>query len=361
MQNISELERILERFGIKGVLKDCRANGNGHINSTYLAEFDEGGVIRKYTLQKINTDVFKNPDELMKNIVGVTEFIKSDGSMKTLDFLPCDDGKYYCFSSGGDCWRCYRYIDDVFVLEICDSSESLRKTGEAFGRFQNILADYPIGSLYDTIPDFHNTPKRFEAFLKAVNGDAVGRAASVEREISFVKQREPEMSELTSLIKSGELPLRVTHNDTKLNNVLFDKMTGEGVCIIDLDTIMPGLSLYDFGDAIRYGANTAAEDEKDLEKVHFSLDYYRAYCEGYLSQAGKSLNEKEIELLPFSARLMTLECGMRFLTDYLNGDVYFHTAYGEHNLVRARVHFRLIEEMEESFDEMKKITASAVK
>ena len=353
MEERLNLGLITESFGLGGRLTGCRANGNGHINSTYLLEFDEGGQTRKYTLQKINTNIFKNPDELMRNIIGVTAHIRKKGGMKTLDFLPCRDGGYY-LNDGENCWRCYRYIDDVTVLGICDSAESFLKTGEAFGKFQNILADYPIDSLYETIPNFHNTPSRFKDFSNAVAADRAGRAAAVKDEIKFFTERQGQTGVLTDLIKSGDLPLRVTHNDTKLNNVLFDKNSGEGVCIIDLDTIMPGLSLYDFGDAIRYGANTAAEDEKDLDRVHFSLEYYRAYREGYLSQAGDSLTEKEKELLPFSARLMTLECGMRFLTDYLNGDVYFATAYPEHNLVRARVHIKLINEMEKQFEMMKK-------
>lgn len=355
LQNVFDANYIIESFGLGGELVSCRRNGNGHINSTYLLEIDRNGVREKYTLQKINTNVFRNPDELMENIISVTDYIRNRGDMQTLDFLPCKDGKYYCVDNGSH-WRCYRYIDGVVVLEVCDSAESFRKTGEAFGKFQNTLAGYPIDKLYETIPDFHNTPSRFAAFEKAVSENRAGRAASVKKEIDFISARKSETGILTDLIASGDLPLRVTHNDTKLNNILFDKNTGEGVCVIDLDTIMPGLSLYDFGDAIRYGANTAAEDEKDTDKVHFSLDYYRAYCEGWLSQAGKSLTVKEREFLAFSARLMTLECGMRFLTDYLNGDVYFSTAYAEHNLVRTRVHIKLIEDMEKSFEKMRSIT-----
>lgn len=355
-----KVDLLTESFALKGKYTGYSVKDDGNINSTFVISFDNGGKTEKYTLQKINTNVFRKPDELMQNLVGVTAHIKKKGGMKTLDFMRCTDGKYYCVD-GGDYWRCYRYVDNVYTCNIIENADVFRNAGKAFGRFQSLLSDYPINSLFDTIPDFHNTAKRFEAFKKSLAENKAGRADSVKKEIDFILSREDDMSTLTSLLESGELPLRVTHNDTKLNNILFDEKTNEGVCIIDLDTVMPGLSLYDFGDSIRFGANTAAEDEKDISKISLDLELYKAYTEGYLSSAGNSLTDAEIEYLPFSAKLMTLELAMRFLTDYLDGDSYFKLNYPEHNLVRTRAQQRLVEDIEAKLDEMKKITANAVK
>ena len=351
---------IIDSFALEGTYKGFSVKNDGNINSTFVISLENGAKTDKYTLQKINTNVFRRPDELMRNLVGVTAHIKQKGGMQTLDFMPCRDGKYYCVD-GGDYWRCYRYIDNVYTCNIIDSPDVFRSAGQAFGKFQSILSDYPIDSLFDTIPDFHNTAKRFETFKKSVAENRAGRAAGVRREIDFILSREDDMSRLTGLLENGILPLRVTHNDTKLNNILFDEKTNEGVCIIDLDTVMPGLSLYDFGDSIRFGANTAAEDERDTSKISLNLDLYRAYTEGYLSAAGSSLTDAEIEYLPFSAKLMTLELAMRFLTDYLDGDVYFKLNYPEHNLVRTRAQQTLVSDIEKKLDQMKTITANAVK
>jgi len=355
-----KVDLLTESFALKGNYTGYSVKNDGNINSTFVISFDNGGKAEKYTLQKINTNVFRKPDELMQNLVGVTAHIKKKGGMKTLDFMRCTDGKYYCVD-GGDYWRCYRYVDNVYTCNIIENADVFRNAGKAFGRFQSLLSDYPINSLFDTIPDFHNTAKRFEAFKKSLAENKASRADGVKKEIDFILSREDDMSMLTSLLESGELPLRVTHNDTKLNNILFDEKTNEGVCIIDLDTVMPGLSLYDFGDSIRFGANTAAEDEKDISKISLDLELYKAYTEGYLSSAGNSLTDAEIEYLPFSAKLMTLELAMRFLTDYLDGDSYFKLNYPEHNLVRTRAQQRLVVDIETKLDEMKKITANAVK
>ena len=251
------------------------------------------------------------------------------------------------------------FVKDSISYDAVESAALFQKSGEAFGRFQHLLADFPAETLYETIPNFHNTLWRYEnEFLPAVEVDKSGRAAAVQAEIQFVKDRKADTHRLSDLAAAGQLPLRVTHNDTKLNNVLFDATAGEAICVIDLDTVMPGLAHYDFGDSIRFGANTAAEDEADLSKVSLDLEYFGAYAKGFLSQAGESLTQTEIDQLAFSAQLMTFECGMRFLTDYLNGDTYFKTAYPEHNLVRARNQFALVADMERKMDQMEALIAA---
>jgi Ser/Thr protein kinase RdoA (MazF antagonist) len=309
--------------------------------------------------------VFTKPDQLMENVEGVTQYLARilresgrDPDRGTMTVFRTKDGALYHRTDSGECWRVYNYIEGTYTLQSIRNPEDFRSSGEAFGQFQKLLADYPSDTLYETIPDFHDTASRFRNFKKAVQADTAGRAHTVRDEIEFVLQREADTHVLVDLLRAGELPLRVTHNDTKLNNILFDNETKRGICVVDLDTVMPGLSLYDFGDSIRFGASTAAEDEPDLEKVHFSLDLYSAYTRGYLSAAGDSLTDREIEYLPFSAKLMTLECGMRFLTDYLEGDVYFRVAYPEHNLVRCRTQFALVAQMEKQMPQMQAETAA---
>lgn len=363
-----DLAFIQNKFSVSGKYLDYTVKNDGHINATFVLHFEENGERHDYTVQRINTNVFKNPDVLMQNIVGVTSFLRKkiearggNPARETLCFLPTADGKYYAADANGDCWRCYRFIDEVYTCNTIDSEEVFYNAGLAFGVFQKTLADYPAETLAETIPNFHNTYSRFLDFETAVREDRVGRRNTVEAEIQFVRDRETDTRVLLNLIEKKELPLRVTHNDTKLNNILFDKKTNQGICIIDLDTVMPGLSLYDFGDSIRFGANTASEDEKDVSKVSLSLPLYKAYTEGYLCAAKESLWAREIEYLPFSAKLMTFECGMRFLTDYLNGDTYFKTEYPEHNLVRCHTQFALVADMEKKMAEMQKITAEAAK
>lgn len=346
---------ILGSFDFPGRFVSSEVKTDGIINSTFLLCFDADGVQEKFILQKINTFVFRKPDELMQNIAGVTAHIREKGEMQTLDFLKTKDGSYYCTDSEGNCWRCYKFVDGVYTCNRIDSKEVFYNAGRAFGKFQRLLCDYPIKTLYDTIPDFHNTPKRLEAFKEALAKDTEGRAASVKDEIDYILRNEDKAYILTNLCKEGKIPLRVTHNDTKLNNILFDEKTDEGVCIIDLDTVMPGLSLYDYGDSIRFGANTAAEDEPDTRKVSLDLELFRAYTEGYLSEAKDSLTPAEAEHLAFSAYLMTFELVIRFLTDYLNGDVYFKTGYPQHNLVRTRAQIALCKDIDSKLTEMKKI------
>lgn len=358
-----DIDVIIEQFNLKGDYTGYETINNGHINSTYNVVFNNNGVPQKYVVQKINTHIFTNPEKLMSNIVGVTHHIAKkyeamgeDKSRRTLSFIPAKDGKYFYKDSANDCWRAYHYVDDVYTCNTIDSAEVFENAGIAFGDFQNILADYDSASLYETIENFHNTVSRFSDFKKAVTEDKAGRLSSVKAEVDFAIARENDAHVLVDLIAEGKLPLRVTHNDTKLNNILFDNQTNKGICIIDLDTVMPGLSLYDFGDSIRFGANTGAEDEKDLDKVSLSLELYEAYVKGYLSSAKNALTDCEKEYLPFSAKLMTYECGIRFLTDYLNGDTYFKTAYPEHNLDRCRSQFKLVDDMEKKMDKMVEIT-----
>lgn len=360
MENINH---ILEQFKFKGTLTDCEIFGSGHINTTYLASYECEDMNSQYIVQKVNTNVFKDIDSLMENVFAVTSYlrnvIKENGgnpSRETLHFIKTADGKKYFKDDDGSCYRAYRFVDRSISHDSVESAEVFKKSGEAFGRFQKYLSDFPAQTLTETIPNFHNTIWRYEnEFLPALEKNLSGRADTCQAEIDFVKARKDDCSRLVNLINDGSLPLRVTHNDTKLNNVMFDIDTDDAICVIDLDTVMPGLALYDFGDSIRFGANTCAEDEKDTSKVAIDLDYFKAYAEGFLSQAGKSFNQCEIDNLAFSAKLMTFECGMRFLTDYINGDTYFKTAYPEHNLVRARCQFALVSDMESKMDEMESI------
>ncbi len=357
------LEEILDNYTFKGEYCGYSVLNNGHINNTYMINFatDEGE--KSYILQQINTAVFKDPDVLMKNYIGVTDFVRSkvaenggDPKREAVKVYCTNSGNSYFIDKEGRYWRIINYITDTVSYNFPDNAEICRSAGKAFGKFQQILADYPIDRLYETIPNFHNTVSRYADFEAALSADKIGRASSVEKEIDFVKSRKADCAVLLGLLEKGELPLRVTHNDTKLNNILFDKDSGEGICIIDLDTVMPGLSLYDFGDSLRFAGNTADEDEKDLSKVSFNTDIYRSYTEGYLSTAIDSLNDAEIYYLPFSVKLMTLECGIRFLTDYLNGDVYFRIAHPEHNLDRCRTQFALVEDIEKKYDELMALT-----
>lgn len=360
MENITN---IFEQFKFKGKLSDFEIFGSGHINTTYLATYVDSDERRQYIIQRINTNVFKDIDSLMENVFAVTSYlrniIKENGgnpSRETLHFIKTSDGEKYFRDTDGSCYRAYRFVDRSISHDSVDSADVFKKSGIAFGRFQRYLSDFPAQTLCETIPNFHNTIWRYEnEFIPAIEKNSSGRADTCINEIEFVRARKQDCSRLVDLINNGSLPLRVTHNDTKLNNVMFDEDTDDAVCVIDLDTVMPGLALYDFGDSIRFGANTCAEDEKDTDKVAIDLDYFKAYAEGFLSEAGDSFNQCEIDNLAFSAKLMTLECGMRFLTDYLNGDTYFKTAYAEHNLVRAKCQFALVADMESKMDKMEDI------
>ncbi len=340
-----ELKNIIEQFQIEGTVVDVKPLGNGHINDTNLVITDRC----KYTFQRINTNVFKNPDELMANLFAVTEYLKENyPDDLTITFVKTKSGDKY-LKNDGNCYRMYKFIENVIGLDAARNADDFYQSAFAFGEFQKKLANFPAHTLFETIKDFHNTKWRIGNLKTAAKENKSGRLDNVKEEYEFFVSREGK-------IDTGvTLPLRVTHNDTKLNNVLLDEKTGKAACVIDLDTIMPGLSIYDFGDSIRFGASTAAEDERDLDKVHFSLELYEAYVKGFFEGDGYALTDDEVKLLPHGAIMMTYECGSRFLADYIDGDVYFKTAYPEHNLVRAHTQMRLVEEMEANYDKMLEI------
>ena len=351
-----------EAFAIKGQVKSCELYGSGHINLTFRLVCQDQDQEHAYILQQMNHEVFKDIDGLMKNVKGVTSFLRrqivanhGDPDRKTLNLVPTKDGRDYYKDSTGNYWRMYLFVDQATCYNLVEKPEDFYQSGKAFGRFQCLLADYPADELTETIPDFHNTAARFRTFQKAVEDDVMGRAAQVEDEIRFIREREKDMSLAYDLQRAGKLPLRVSHNDTKLNNIMIDDTTREAVCIIDLDTIMPGFSIFDYGDSIRFGANTAEEDERDLSKVSLSLPLFDVYTKGFLEGSQGRLTETETDMLPYGARMMTLECGMRFLTDYLQGDVYFHINREGHNLDRCRTQLALVADMERKWTQMKDI------
>ncbi len=343
--------------------------GLGHINDTYcvLVQPREGDCIR-YILQRLSTAAFHEPEKLMENMLGVTTFLRSkilesggDPDRETLTVLPTAQGKPWFTDSQGGVWRLMPFVEGTDCLQSAVSAELFAASARAFGRFQKMLSDYPAHTLFEVIPKFHDTRDRFRKFREALTADKLGRAKDVQPEIDFVLAREADCSVALDALERGELPLRVTHNDTKLNNVLLDRTTGEGICIIDLDTTMPGLSINDFGDSIRFGANHSAEDETDLSKVNFDISLFETYTRGFLEGSDGTLTEAEIRYLPWGARLMTLECGIRFLTDYLDGDHYFHISRPNHNLDRCRTQFKLVSDMEGCFDELERLVVAISK
>lgn len=359
-----EITEAFSAFGL-GAAVSCAPYGCGHINTTYDVRTADGG---HYILQKINTSIFRDVDALMENITGVTAFLRekclAEGGNPEREVLRVHrtaGGRPYFRAADGVCYRVYSFIEHTVSLQVVKRPEELYAAGLAFGNFAAALSAYPAKKLYETIPHFHDTVSRYADFEAAVAKDPLKRAGGVAAEIDFVRARKEEAGVLVRLLASGEIPLRVTHNDTKLNNVLLDEVTEAPVAVIDLDTVMPGSALYDFGDAIRFGSNPAAEDERDLEKVYCELPFFAAYTGGYLAACGGSLTEKEMELLPFSARLMTYECGMRFLTDYLLGDTYFRIHRPAQNLDRCRTQFKLVADMERKAGEMAKIVAECRK
>jgi Ser/Thr protein kinase RdoA (MazF antagonist) len=307
----------------------------------------------------MNHSIFKKPVEVMENIMGVTSYLKKiimeqggDAERETLNVIPTNDGKAYFVDADGEYWRAYIFIEGATCYEQAKTPQDFYESALAFGNFQRLLADYPAATLHETIPQFHDTRKRIEDFKKAVAEDVCGLAKDVPDEIKFVMDREELSDYFGNLLAKGEIPLRVTHNDTKLNNIMIDDKTRKGICVIDLDTVMPGLAMNDFGDSIRFGASTALEDERDLTKVSCDMGLFETYTKGFIEGCGGKLTQKEIELLPMGAKIMTYECGMRFLTDYLQGDVYFKTERPGQNLDRARTQFKLISDMEAKWDTM---------
>ncbi len=360
-----DLEDALYAFGFGPQCSYVKPFGEGHINETYAVYMPtDKGEEFAYILQRVNNNVFKDPAGVMENIFGVTEYLRNvvreeggDPDRETLSCIKTKNGCTFFEDSEGQPWRSYHYIPNSVCYQLVEDPEQFYQSGASFGHFLKQLGNYPAASLKETIPDFHNTVKRFENFEIALKRDIKNRSVTCKPEIQFVLERKEDCKVLVEQQENGILPIRVTHNDTKLNNILFDADTGKGLCIIDLDTIMPGLAANDFGDSIRFGAATAEEDEKDLSKMHFDISLYELYAKGYLEETRDVLTPEEAASLAWGARLMTFECGMRFLTDYLQGDTYFKTAYPEHNLVRARTQFRLVDEMEQQFDQMIEIVA----
>lgn len=352
------MKDIILQFDTKGAPLECRPYGNGHVNRTYYVETDQK---KPYILQKINHYVFRNVEGLMDNIARVTQALAkySEDDRSYLHLIPVKKGGFWLRTENGEYWRMYEFIQDSVCLEEAQTPDDFYQSAVGFGRFQYLLRDFPIDTLVETIPNFHNTIDRYRQFHEALKNDACGRAATVQREIDFILAREEKAGALQIMREKGELPVRVTHNDTKLNNVLMDAATRKALCVIDLDTVMPGLVAYDFGDAIRFGASTGAEDEKDLEKVRLDLDLYKVFAKGFIPACG-TLTRREIETLPLGAVIMTLENGLRFLADYLNGDVYYSISRTHHNLDRARTQIRLVEEMERSFGAMEKVVSEII-
>ena len=347
------------------VLCDANHYGEGHINDTFVVWREDHS--KRFILQRINTDTFTNPVGLMENVCSVTRHLRAkilaeggDPARETLNVIPTLSGSTCYLDADGGAWRAYDFVEDTICLQQVGSETDFRTVAETLGKFQNQLEDYPASTLHETIARFHDTPNRYANFEKALAADALGRAKNIAPEIEFIHAREKDCHVLLDQLAAGEIPLRVTHNDTKLNNVLMDPVKVEGVCVIDLDTVMPGLAMNDFGDSIRFGAATAAEDEKDISKMEMSLDRFRVFTRGYV-RACPGLTAKELELLPMGAKTMTMECGVRFLTDYLDGDHYFAVHREGQNLDRCRTQFKLVADMEKKWDEMRKIVEEETK
>lgn len=355
-------------FDFGGEVTSVVPYGNGHINDTYAVTCSLAGGSVRFILQRLNPVVFPDRAGLMRNMIAVTEFLRKavirdggDPERECLRLIPLKDGSPYLTDESGDVWRATQFIENTDAYLVAESPEMFASAGEAFGKFMARLGGFDASSLFEVIPRFHDTPDRYARFLASLERNAAGRMDEAKDEIAFVRERGEGCSVITDALERGEVPVRVTHNDTKLNNVLIDTATKEAVCVIDLDTVMPGSMLYDFGDAVRVGCSTAKEDERDLSLVDFDLGLFRAFTEGYLAGAGRSVTAAELGLLPDAARLMTFECGMRFLTDFLDGDTYFKTAYPEHNLVRARTQFKLVRTMERLRPEIVRAVKAAAK
>ena len=358
-----KIDEAIGQFRYEGVLIDERPYGSGHINDTYLLTFEiaEMGTI-KVILQRMNKNIFTKPIELMENILNVTSYLRKkiienggDPDRETLNVIRTVDDMPYFVDSEGEYWRSYKFITDATSYDQVESPEDFYQSAVAFGNFQRLLAEYPAETLHETIEGFHDTKARFQVFKKAVEDDVCGRAASVQKEIQFVLEHEHLANVFADLLEKKEIPLRVTHNDTKLNNIMIDNKTRKGICVIDLDTVMPGLAMNDFGDSIRFGASTATEDEQDLSKVSCDMELFDLYAKGFIEGCGGKLTEKEIDLMPTGAMVMTFECGMRFLTDCLQGDTYFKIHRENHNLDRCRTQFKLVKDMEAKWDTMREI------
>ena len=348
-------QTIIRSFQIKGAPTSYEPFGHGHINSTFKVTTDADC---SYILQRINKYVFKNPPQLMENASRVTNFIRAKGAV-ALHFIEEEGGTYCYMDEEGEYWRCYEFVEG-FSMDAAETADDFYQSALAFGQFQNQLSDFPADTLHETIPNFHNTPDRLRQLKESIAADSMGRLASAKPEAEFFLANEEMASRLQNMLQAGQLPLRVTHNDTKLNNVLLDNDTHKPLCVLDLDTVMPGLSAYDFGDSIRFGGNTAAEDEPDASKMKLDIEKFRAFAKGFL-EAAPSLTDTEVSVLALGAFTITLEIGSRFLKDYLDGDKYFRIAYPEHNLVRCRTQIALAADMLKHWEEMNAVIAEVAK
>lgn len=364
----NDIKGILPHFPFEGKFVSVDEISAGNINNTYHLVYKNNDVRQHYTLQHINHYVFNSPELVMKNIEGVTEHIKKameaegkSADRRVLMLLKADTGSTLFVDEKGDYWRAYHYIDRATPYNSVEKPEHFYEVGRIFGEFQKLLCDYPVEDLAETIPDFHNTTRRFYAFVAAVANDKAGRVAELEDEIEFFFERRRMMGEIVKKLASGAIARRVTHNDTKINNVLIDDETDKAICVIDLDTVMPGSSLYDFGDAIRFGASTAAEDEEDLSKISLDMNLFRLFTDGFLSEVRGFLPDDEIRLLPLGVKVITCELAMRFLTDYIDGDLYFKVRSPDHNLIRAHAQMKLLCDIEKKSDEMDKVIEELLK
>ena len=351
--NQADLQFIGTNFDLPGRFVDGLPHGSGHINDTYVVRFDEGGRLVRYVLQRVNQEVFKDVPAVMDNVARVTRHIRAsleeqdvpDRSRRAMNLRPTRDGSMYHVDASGQYWRAYEFVEGATSYDVLTTHEQAYEVARAFGSFQTMVADLPEPALHETIPRFHDGPDRFRAFLQAVERDPLNRAANAQSEISYLVESASTFDRFPALISSGAVPLRVTHNDCKSNNVLIDDVTGEGICVIDLDTLMPGLVLYDFGDMVRTSTCPVAEDWQNLDDVHMDLDRFEHLTRGYLSSAGGLLTSAEVDQLAFAGQAVTLALGARFLTDHLQGDTYFKTHRANHNLERCRVQFALVRSM----------------
>lgn len=348
----NRIKHVLPHFRFQGRFVEASEVRSGNVNCTFVLTYQDGDEPHHYTLQKINTYVFKNPRGVMSNITAITEHLRrnigagQDARRQALEVIRTQDNDVMFHDGEGSTWRAYAFIAGALALDLVENLSQMEEVGHAFGRFQRLLADFPADKLFVTIPDFHHSTKRFYTFVRAVDDDKAGKVSGLEDEIEFFFARRRMLGEIVKLLNQGVLPLRATHNDTKSNNVLLDQATGKALCVIDLDTVMPGSSLYDYGDGVRFGASDALEDEPDISKVSLNMDKARAFTRGFVQETAGFLSQEELSRLPLGIKVITAELAMRFLTDYLDGDLYFKVDYPEHNLVRARAQMALLEDIE---------------
>jgi len=356
----AQLQEISKQFQIYGEILHAETCKIGHINETYSATYDQGGMRLRYIHQKINQTVFKDAVSLMKNVVRVTSHLRrklqtldaKDITRRCLTIVPTREGQSFYRNGAGECWRTFVFVEGVQTFESVQSPQQAFQAGKAFGFFQSLLVDLPGPRLAETIPHFHHTRKRFQAFQKAVQKDHFNRAQAAKAEIDFALKCETMVDTLLQALAGGKIPERITHNDTKFNNVMLDTVTGEAMCVVDLDTVMPGCVLYDFGDMVRTTTSPTMEDELDLSKVQMQMPMFKKLAEGYLSSAGQFLTKTEKSFIAFAGKLITLTIGLRFLTDHLAGDTYFRIHRPGHNLDRCRTQFKLVESIERQEEDM---------